>query len=160
MRYLHESRNCADHWYPKDLKKRAKIDMYLDQHHTYLRLGVGGFIFKRLFSPGQTGRAFEDKELDFNRIMFKRSLRILEERLTQNTYLCGDEMTIADITAACELDQIAFVGWSLDKWPKTKAWLHKMVDSQPELNEMSQQMRKLASLAIKKQMKTGGLAKL
>ena len=104
MRYLHESRGCADHWYPKDLKKRALVDMYLDQHHTYMRAGVAGFVFKRLFSPGMTGRAFEDKELDFHRIMFKRSMRIVEERLTKNTFLCGPEPTIADISAACELD--------------------------------------------------------
>mmetsp|Transcript_1035 Transcript_1035/g.1405 ORF Transcript_1035/g.1405 Transcript_1035/m.1405 type:complete len:93 (+) Transcript_1035:358-636(+) len=91
-------------------------------------MGVGGFIFKRLFSAGQTGRSFADKELDFHRIMFKRSLRMLEERLTKTEFLCGDQMTIADISAACELDQIHFIGWSLDKWPKTKAWLAKMVD--------------------------------
>ena len=51
-----------------------------------------------------TGRSFEDKELDFHRIMFKRSLRILEERLSKHTFRCGNEMTLADITAACELD--------------------------------------------------------
>ena len=30
MRYLQDSRGCADHWYPRDLKKRALVDMYLD----------------------------------------------------------------------------------------------------------------------------------
>jgi len=30
MRYLARSRGVADHWYPADLRKRAKVDEYLD----------------------------------------------------------------------------------------------------------------------------------
>lgn len=40
LRYLCDSRNLADHWYPSDLKKRAKIDEYLSWHHTNLRMGA------------------------------------------------------------------------------------------------------------------------
>ena len=52
MRYLHETRGCADHWYPRaDLRKRAKIDEYLDWHHTNIRLGSGGYLFRKYVSP-------------------------------------------------------------------------------------------------------------
>lgn len=34
MKYLHSTRELPDHWYPKDAKQRAKIDEYLDWHHT------------------------------------------------------------------------------------------------------------------------------
>ncbi len=38
LKYLQASREKADHWYPKsDIKKRAKIDEYLDWHHGGLR---------------------------------------------------------------------------------------------------------------------------
>ena len=37
LRYLVETRNCADHWYPKDLKTRCKVDQFLDWHQTFLR---------------------------------------------------------------------------------------------------------------------------
>ena len=82
LRYLAESRGCPDNWYPADLRKRARVDAYLDQHHTYLRMGVGGYIFRKLFSPGMLGISFEEKELEFFKIMLKRSLRLLETRLT------------------------------------------------------------------------------
>ena len=52
MRYLHESRECADHWYPKDLKKRAKIDEYLDWHHSNTRVGATGFLFQKYVFKG------------------------------------------------------------------------------------------------------------
>ena len=37
LRYLARSRGCDDHWYPTDYRKRALVDRYLDEHHTYLR---------------------------------------------------------------------------------------------------------------------------
>ena len=37
LRYLAQSRGVADHWYPSDPEKRAKVDEYLDLHHTFLR---------------------------------------------------------------------------------------------------------------------------
>ena len=104
MRYLTDSRGLPDHWYPKNLRKRALVDMYLDQHHSYLRQGVGGWVFKKLFAPAMTGRVFIDSELDFHRIMLKRSLRLIEGRLAKTRYLCSDEISIADLSAACELD--------------------------------------------------------
>ena len=49
MKYLHATRNCADHWYPADHKKRAKVDVYLDFHHWYLRVGAAGTVFLELY---------------------------------------------------------------------------------------------------------------
>ena len=136
LRYLADSRSCPDHWYPRDLRKRAEVDMYLDQHHTYLRMGVGGLIFKSIFSPQMFGKSYTDRELEFHRIMLKRSLRLLEGRLTANTYLCGSEMTLADLTAACELDQTRFIDLSLDAYPKVKQWLYHMIDEQPHVLDL------------------------
>ncbi len=51
LKYLHESRGSPDHWYPKDPRKRAKVDEYLDWHHNGLRLGAGGYFFRKYVSP-------------------------------------------------------------------------------------------------------------
>jgi len=56
LKYLHESRGLQDHWYPKDFRKRAKVDEYLDWHHNGLRLGAGGYLFRKYISPF-TGKA-------------------------------------------------------------------------------------------------------
>ena len=37
LRYLAQTRNVADHWYPKDIIKRCEVDQYLDWHQNYLR---------------------------------------------------------------------------------------------------------------------------
>ena len=90
-------------------------------------MGVGGLVFKKLFSKGITGREYKESELEFNKIMLKRSLRLIETRLSKTPYLCGDEMTIADLSAACELDQLRFIDTDLTPYPKITAWLYMMI---------------------------------
>ena len=55
LRYLAVSRGVPDHWYPADLRKRAIVNFYLDEHHQFLRYGVGDYTFKKLFAPFITG---------------------------------------------------------------------------------------------------------
>jgi len=60
-------------------------------------------------------------------------------------------MTIADISAAHELDQARFIALDLSKWPKVKQWLHKMIDETPEMLESAQTMRRFAANYLKRQ---------
>ena len=46
MKYVCETRPVADHWYPKDISVRSKIDEYMSWHHTNLRIGAG-FTFRK-----------------------------------------------------------------------------------------------------------------
>lgn len=104
MRYLHAAYKCKEHFYPADLKERAIVDQYLDWHHTFLRQGAGGLIFRRCFAPALLGKTFSEEELAFHETYLKRSLNLMERWLTKSKYLCGNQMTIADISAAHELD--------------------------------------------------------
>ena len=122
MRYLALSHKVADHWYPHtgDLKKRARVDEYLDKHHTWLRSGSGGVVFKSMFAPVMLGRTFTDEELKEPKQLLKKAINDMEARLTKMKYLGGDEISIADLSAAHELDQTRFVALDLSPWPKTK----------------------------------------
>ena len=51
MRFICDTREVADNWFPKDPKKRALVDEYLDWHHSNLRSGVTGQVFKIKFAP-------------------------------------------------------------------------------------------------------------
>ena len=66
------------------------------------------------------------------RQMQRLALQDLERRLTEHAFLCSEEASIADLVACCELDSIVYLpgGISLlgKKYPKTEAWLRKMVD--------------------------------
>ena len=82
----------------------------------------------------------------------------MENRLTETRYLCGDEKTIADLSAACELDQTRYIDLKLDAYPKIKAWLHHMIDESPPLLDLHKQLRKFAAMSVAKDKKKAAAA--
>ena len=82
-----------------------------------------------------------------------RSLKMMEVWLTNNKFLCGSEISIADLCAAHELDQTKFIAFDLSPYPKVKAWLHHVIDESPEGMEVSKVMRKLAAVSAAQQTK-------
>ena len=81
MRYLAVSRNCPDNWYPADLEKRAIVNNYLDEHHNFLRQGLGVYVFKKLFSPMINNYTYTEEELEWNKDRLERGLALMEARL-------------------------------------------------------------------------------
>ena len=50
LKYLVAKYSLPDHWYPKDITRRAKIDEYLSWHTANLRLGAAGFMFNKVYN--------------------------------------------------------------------------------------------------------------
>jgi glutathione S-transferase len=138
LKYIQESRGLAEHWYPLDLRKRAKVDEYLDWHHNGLRFGAGGYIFRKYVSP-LTGKPAPQGAIQDSLMIFKRSLRIMERYWLKDTpYLNGAEPTLADISAACELAQtkaIKLFDSYPQEFPKAYTWLDRML-AIPEMKEL------------------------
>ena len=77
--------------------------------------------------------------------MLSRSLRIMENKLKETKYLCGNEISVADLSAAHELDMTRFMNFNLSKWPHVKAWLFHMIDENPVNLDVCQVSRKRAA---------------
>ena len=128
LKYLHASRNWPDHWYPTDPKKRAKVDLYLDWHHNFLRQGAGSFIFKTIFAPS-VGMVFSEAEIKTARSLLTRSLKIIDNVfLAETKYLCGDEITIADLSCFWELTQLGFIEEDISKYPNMNKWYNTILE--------------------------------
>ena len=85
LRYIHETRQLPDSLYPRsDLRKRAKVDEYLDWHHNGLRLGAGGYLFRKYISP-LTGKPAPKEAIEESLQILKRALKLME------TYWFRDE---------------------------------------------------------------------
>ena len=84
-----------------------------------------------MFAPVLIGKTYTEDELAGNKALLKKAMNNLEMRLNKHKFLCGDEVSIADLSACFELDQTRFISFNLDKWPKTKEWLHMMIDENP-----------------------------
>ncbi|XP_072045250.1 glutathione S-transferase theta-1-like [Amphiura filiformis] len=127
VKYLASKYQTADHWYPSDLKKRAKVDELLDWHHTNIRKhGVGVFFnikLGHLFGlPALTPEQIDEKykELD-------GSMTLIECFLKDQKFLCGDEITLADLFIANEVLQPTKCERDIyEKYPKVKAWMERV----------------------------------
>jgi len=121
LRYLCDTRDVPDHWYPKDIKKRAQVNLFFDWFQpataTMLSFIFSGTIYTAKFS--YVGDALVNLEA---------KLKDIEEIFLNNRdYLAGDEISIADIQIMfffCDLD---IVGYSLDKFPKIKEWKSRVL---------------------------------
>ena len=50
LKYLADKYNCPDHWYPKDLAKRAKVDEYMSWQHINTRMNCAKvFVYQVCF---------------------------------------------------------------------------------------------------------------
>ena len=50
MRYLVSKYNLPDHWYPANPERRAKVDEYLDWHHTNTRAGAAMYFANQVLT--------------------------------------------------------------------------------------------------------------
>ncbi len=73
---------------------------------------------------------------------------MMEKWLSQSKFLCGETMTIADISAACELHQIKFLKKSYEEYPHLNRWMKEM-HSLPQMKDV----HKFVNVAIKKAQK-------
>ena len=67
MKYICESRNLPEHWYPRkeeNMKLRVQVDSYLHWHHSNLRLGAAGVVYRNYFFPRMQGREASKESLD------------------------------------------------------------------------------------------------
>ncbi len=78
-------------------------------------------LFKTVIYPKLLNQTFEEQEIKNLQILKKRSLKRIEGWLTDQTYLTGEEMSIADLLAVCELRTLEMMGETFEKWPKISA---------------------------------------
>lgn len=146
MRYLCNKypQHIGD-WYPaKCYVERAKIDEYLDFHHTNTRK-CSFYIFNSLFAKNMgipTDPQFVEAEAKKN---VERALKAISNHYLASTdFLTGSKPTLADLSAYYEIQFLVLVGETFEKWPKVKAWLDRMGQIK-EVREANKVFLKVAS---------------
>lgn len=107
FRYLvATNQNIPDHWYPKDLRERAKVDEYLSWQHNNTRAGCAGFFLMKYLQPAITLKKPSEGRIKFAKAHMETTLNLLENVwLKDERFLATDKMSFADLMAACELEQ-------------------------------------------------------
>jgi len=106
MRYLCNSREVEDHWYPKDAKKRALVDLYCDFHvqrswdlirYSYAKIGM-------INTPLEEAKKISDEAfVELENIFLKN-----------RKYLASDDkITICDLALLWHLTGLIEAGYEL-----------------------------------------------
>ncbi|XP_033512004.1 glutathione S-transferase T1-like isoform X2 [Nicotiana tomentosiformis] len=98
----------ADHWYPADLYKRAKVDSVLDWHHSNLRRGAAAYVFSTVFAPAFGLPLNQQAAAEAEKVLLASLAKIESVWLQKKgRFLLGSgQPSIADLSLVCEIMQL------------------------------------------------------
>jgi len=116
--------------YPKDLKKRAKVNEMMDWFNTNFYREYGyHMIYPQLFpTHKREPEAAQDATVAWGKEQSQNWLRILNDHWIgpNQAYLCGDEITIADYLGVCFVTLGEIVRCDFSAYPNVARWLSNM----------------------------------
>jgi glutathione S-transferase len=115
--------------YPKDLKKRAKVNEAMDWFNTQLNRDFAyGLVYPQIF-PGHKRPTDETQAhtLAWSKERAKKWFSVLDEHtLSKNPYMAGDAPTIADYQAAGFIALGEAIRVDYKKFPRLERWLNRL----------------------------------
>ncbi len=127
LKYLADKHDSAA--YPKDLKKRARVNEMMDWFNTGLmREWAYNLIYPQVFEHHKRpGNDVHQGVVDWGKEKAERWLTILDKHLLgDKKFLAGDELTIADYFGAQVLSAGDLIGVNLAKFPNVDRYMKTM----------------------------------
>ncbi|XP_067406372.1 glutathione S-transferase theta-1-like [Emydura macquarii macquarii] len=164
LAYLSQKYKTLDHWFPLDMKKRARVDEYLSWQHSSIRPNGFKIFWLKVVFPLFMDQAAPEDKLQEALEALAISLKQLEEKFLQDKpFLVGNKISLADLVAVMELMQLIAIGYNIfEDIPKLAEWqsrvekavgkelfqeAHKVILNVQDLNNM------LIDPQLKEQMK-------
>uniref|UniRef100_A0A1A8PWL6 glutathione transferase n=3 Tax=Nothobranchius TaxID=28779 RepID=A0A1A8PWL6_9TELE len=124
LKYLATQYDVPEHWYPRQPQQRARVDEYTAWHHTNTRAHAAKVFILEVLLPRHMGSAVDKVALNNALSNLKNTLDKLESMfLRRQPFLCGDDITVADLLAICELMQPLGAGRDILKdHPQLQRW--------------------------------------
>ncbi|XP_040897558.1 glutathione S-transferase theta-2 [Toxotes jaculatrix] len=106
LKYLATVYDVPEHWYPRQPERRARVDEYTAWHHSNTRPHTAKVFILEVLLPAQSGSQVDEERLIRALSQLDDTLDKLESMfLRRQPFLCGDDITVADLLAVCELMQ-------------------------------------------------------
>jgi glutathione S-transferase len=127
--------------YPKDLKKRAKVDEAMDWFNTQFYRDFGyGLLYPQIFPHHK--RSTDEVTagtIEWGKTKAKTWFSVLDKNiLGSSQYVANDQMSIADYFGACIVTAGELIGCTYAEYPNVQRWLGnvKKLDSWAKVNEV------------------------
>jgi len=128
--------------YPKDLRKRARVNERMDWTSTQLCSDlVYALVYPQIFDAHKRrSDEAQSATLERGRERAQAWLKVLDDKVLGpgNNYLCGDTITIVDHHAASYVALAEVIGSDLSAYPNVRHWLGRMkaLKSWPQVYEV------------------------
>ena len=120
MRYIARRENSD--LYPSDIQAQAEIDQWMDYVNHHIRSPVGRVQFNRVVAP-MVGAKVDEGSMHLGLQLLSKNLPVLEARLSETAFLCGNTMSLADISLVAALEPVKMAKIDMSPYPTLSAWL-------------------------------------
>ncbi|XP_060067873.1 glutathione S-transferase theta-1-like [Ylistrum balloti] len=133
LKYLAIKYNVSDHWYPRsDLNAQARVDESMNWHHLNTRYSCTSLFRELIRLPILNKAPIQWHLVENERNQVRKAVSSLASFFLKDnkTFLCGNEISVADLLCVCELMQLVTC-WEEDLYesnPVIKDWVHRVRD--------------------------------
>ncbi|KAK9698604.1 hypothetical protein RND81_08G116600 [Saponaria officinalis] len=146
--YLASTYQVPDHWYPADLRKRAKLHSVLDWHHTNLRLGSVGYLTNTILMSlfGKTPNPERAAESEQTLASSFSTIETVWLKDDAKFLLGNDKPSIADLALVSEIMQFHMLGDEemnrlIGAYKKVKKWIENVKNAtNPHFDQVHQHL--------------------
>ena len=124
IRYLCEKEGNKS-LYPQELEARAITEQWSHFNMNHVGLSIAKVVFNRVIAP-MFNIEIDENSLKEGLEWTKRYLPIVDQRLSESTYIAGDELTIADLSLLSVLDRAEQADYSLVDHKHLSSWRSKL----------------------------------
>jgi len=118
-RYLCDKQASA--LYPKDVRKRAVIDQWIDYVSFHIGANFMPVVYNRVFAAVR-GLPVNEKAITDGLEFLKQYFPIVEAQLAAHAHVAGPEISLADIVLLALLEPAEAANIDLSAYPKLSAW--------------------------------------
>ena len=118
-KYLCDRNNSS--LYPKDVKKRAVIEQWIDYASFHIGANFMPVVYNRVFAPIR-GIPVNEKAITDGLEFLKQYFPIVEKQLTLQKYLVGQELSLADIVLLSLLEPAEIAKIDISSYQHLSAW--------------------------------------
>lgn len=112
--------------YPSEAQARALVDQWIDFSSHHILTNMAKILFNVLFAP-LFGVEPNPNSIEEGKRFLNAQLPIIETQLQKNNMLCGDKLSLADITMLAAMEPFEMIKYSLKDYPSITAWRNKLM---------------------------------
>ncbi|XP_013396534.1 glutathione S-transferase 1-like [Lingula anatina] len=118
MKYLCQKYVPESSFYPSDIKQRALVDRLMYWEASTLCTAVLDYAAYAAF----LGKAIDSEKEP----KVKEALDYLDKHLSDKSYVCGDTMTLVDLSIINTLALLWYIDYKIDSWSNVVQWVKRV----------------------------------